>query len=178
MVEDNRQLASGRTAMSLDRMATILDAYGAHSDRWPESEKAAALALLAGSEEARRLRDEAADLDIALGDLQPPAPSGALRQRLMDVVPAAESGAPPAPFWRWIWGEPDLRPAAFATALLLAFIVGLLMPSPFREIAGEEAGRPAVADGPVPDVAALPLVDENGEQTDAAETILAAIPLQ
>ena len=180
MAEDKRQSDSGEAAvMSLDRLAMILEAYGARSDRWPEAEKAAALALLAGSKEARRLQGEAAILDAALGVLKPPAPSEALTRRLADVPEVgAKRDVVALPFLTRIWSDPDLRPAAFAAAMLLAFVVGLLMPSPFRDIAGEPAGQPAVADGVAPDIAALPLVDQNGAQEDTAETVLASIPLQ
>ena len=180
MAEDNRQSVSdGVAALSLDRLATILDAYGSCSDDWPEAEQAAALALLAGSEEARRLRDEAAGLDAALSVLLPPPPSDVLRLRLEEVPNGDFSGdALAPPFWARLWIDPDLRPATFAAAMLLAFVVGLLMPSPFRDILGEPSGRPAVADGAAPDIATLPLVDQGAVQDDTAETVLASIPLQ
>ena len=62
-----------RTALSLERAATLLDAYGALPDRWPEPEREAMLALLAQSPELRAHRDAAASLDslLNLWDPQP-----------------------------------------------------------------------------------------------------------
>lgn len=60
--------------MTPKRLKQMLAAYGAQPRRWPEAEREAALALLAGSDEARRLLEEARAID-----------------RLLDVVPAPEA---------------------------------------------------------------------------------------
>jgi hypothetical protein len=80
--------------MTMQRLHELLDAYGARSDRWPFSERAAALALLRDSAEARHVRDEAARLDALLDRATTPAPS----PELLDRVLATASGAqqPPA----------------------------------------------------------------------------------
>ena len=52
--------------MTLDRVRTLLDAYGADPARWPAAERAAALELLARSPDARAHRVAAARLDDAL----------------------------------------------------------------------------------------------------------------
>ena len=73
------------TAMPLDRFASLLDAYGAAPERWPEEDRAAA-ALLADSEDARTLRREAAPLDDALDLVEAPAPSPELARRVEELV--------------------------------------------------------------------------------------------
>ena len=62
-----------QTALSLERAAALLDAYGALPDRWPEAEREALLALLEKSPELRAQRDAAAGLDSLL-DLWEPQP--------------------------------------------------------------------------------------------------------
>ncbi len=73
--------------MTIDRLRDLLDAWGASADRWPADDRAAALALIARSPEARALRDEAARLD-ALLDADPiDAPSDALVARVLAAAP-------------------------------------------------------------------------------------------
>ena len=61
--------------MRLERLKAIIDAYGAHSARWPETEREAALACLATHAEAGAWLAEARALD-----------------GLMDALKAAEHG--------------------------------------------------------------------------------------
>lgn len=49
--------------MDLDRFTILLDTYGADLDRWPQDERDAATAYIAGSRVARELRAAAARLD-------------------------------------------------------------------------------------------------------------------
>lgn len=76
----------GRAA--LERLRDILDAYGGDPERWPDAERDPALALLARSAEARRLCDEARQLDAALDLLPAAEPSPGLEER---IVAAARS---------------------------------------------------------------------------------------
>ena len=74
--------------MSLERFAELAEAYGGDFDRWPESERFAAIALAGRSEEARSLLADAHGLDYLLSRFgTPPAPSDALVERV-----AAQSG--------------------------------------------------------------------------------------
>jgi len=83
----------GPSAMTLQRLQQLLDAYGANPERWSSEDRAAALALLAHSTEARAQRDAAARLD-ALLDLAPVAqPSPELAARILAAVPAQETQA-------------------------------------------------------------------------------------
>lgn len=107
--------------MTLDRLTTILDAYGATPDRWPPAERAAARALLDRSAEARALLAAAARLDGVLDALPPaPPPSPALRAR---VVAAAPKRAAP------VRTAALLAPIA-AAALLALWIVRSPEPAP------------------------------------------------
>ncbi len=73
--------------MTLDRLRTLLDAYGARPDAWPVAERAAADALLARSAEARALRDAAAALDAVLDRAPAIEPTAALAGRVLAGTP-------------------------------------------------------------------------------------------
>ena len=73
--------------ISLDRLHDVLDCYGADPGRWPAEEREAVLALLARSAEARRYRDEVADLDRALDMTHVEPPSTALAARVLAAAP-------------------------------------------------------------------------------------------
>lgn len=100
----------GDGTMPLARLAAILEAYGAEPRRWPPSERAAAEALIAGSPEARALRDDAARLDALLAGAVAPAPSAALRAAILQAAPQrldAETAGPTGSLgdlWRALLG--------------------------------------------------------------------------
>ena len=118
--------------MNLGRFKAILDAYGAAAERWPESERADALALARSSIEAARALGEARTLDATLNaaaDLPVPFESirlSALQARILAAaVPSAKS-------WLYRWFGFDLAPtqlwpslAGFALVTVLGFAVGL-----------------------------------------------------
>lgn len=80
--------------MSLHRLRALLDAYGAAPDRWPMEERAAALALLAKSPEAQRLRAASAQLDVLLDQAPTPHASAALIDRILTAAHAPGTVAP------------------------------------------------------------------------------------
>lgn len=110
--------------LPLSRFAELLDAYGAGSERWPEREREAALALLAASAEARVLRDTAARLDARLALPAPAAPPG-LRARVLRGAPAVGEGFADAlrALWRGVGGWRVVAPA-FAASLALGVALG------------------------------------------------------
>jgi hypothetical protein len=59
--------------MTPDRFATLIDAYGASPERWPASERQAALAYLQATPAAQALVAEAGRLDALLDRLEAPA---------------------------------------------------------------------------------------------------------
>lgn len=170
-MEEKARTASADGSLSLDRFRAILESYGASPDRWPEAERDGALALIAESEEARKLRVAAARLDGVLRHLTPPAPSKALLESLSrQPLPGAARGEAGSSGWRHrgrrltpAW--PIGRLAGFAAAALVAFAIGLSVPSPLR--IGDEARtsvRPIEAVAAMDEadgvgVEALPIVD-------------------
>jgi hypothetical protein len=112
--------------MKLGRFEAILDAYGADPGRWPERERADALALARSSLVAARALAEARRLDAALGawKSQETLPEStrlvALRAR---IVAAA---GPRARNWFFEWFGVDLRPTQlWPSAAGLALMTGL-----------------------------------------------------
>lgn len=88
--------------LTLERFATILDAYGGEAERWPVDEREAAAALLAGSPGARELRDRAVALDQLLERSAPLRPSPSLRQAILRTARAntrTSAGAAASDFW-------------------------------------------------------------------------------
>ncbi len=118
--------------ISFERFVSIVDAYGAAPEAWPDQERAGAIALLETSDEAVRLCDEAADLDRMLDEAPSVEPSAELRQRVLEGVPQ-----PAVPWTRrladvvdalWPFG-PVWQPAtALAVAAILGVSVGLVAP--------------------------------------------------
>jgi len=136
----------GTGIVELARFAEILDAYGADPQRWPEAERSGAETLLAMSEEARALRDDAAALDMLLDLSAAPAPSPEL---MADILAAAQ----PAGWRQWLsdfWPfGPIWQPvSAFTAAAVLGIAVGLGAP---------DMVWPDAADGAVAEVESLAL---------------------
>lgn len=73
--------------MTLGRLRDLLDVYGASATRWPAEERAAALALLGESSEARALQAVAARLDAALDLVPALQPSPDLVARVLAEAP-------------------------------------------------------------------------------------------
>ena len=71
------------TTMDLERFEHLADAYGADLRRWPEAEREAARRLLAADPRAGRVLDAADVLDAFLDKAPRPAPSYALRERVI-----------------------------------------------------------------------------------------------
>ena len=114
-------------AMDLQRLETLLDAYGADPARWPAAERAAALALLAIDPAAQAWLEKARQLDRALDRLPPaPAPAGDLAARIRAAArqqraPAAPVVPIPAP----IPANGNRAPWRFTMALAASAVIGL-----------------------------------------------------
>jgi hypothetical protein len=109
--------------VTIDRLRDLLDAWGTAEDRWPADERAAALALIASSPDARALRDEAARLDALLDADPADAPSDLLIARVL-------AGAPkPAPAHR-VRGVRWLVPLAMAAGLAWLWLGRGVAPAP------------------------------------------------
>lgn len=124
----------GRARVDLARFGEILNAYGAHSRRWPRAEKAAALALVASSPHAAAMREEAARLDRLLNRVKVPAASSAL---VGTILADFDAGAQMTPRYLWrrirfMWPTATVwRPAI---ALALATLVGVGVGASFGSV--------------------------------------------
>lgn len=137
--------------MTLERLKTILDAYGAQPGRWPAEERAAAEALVARSAEARTALAEAEGLDGALAAWQPEVPEAALA-RLTATTAFPPPQAAPARAGRprtdrnsgnWWGGRLQAalwpRAAAFAGMAMLGIAVGLSVDPAYSDGTGDDA---------------------------------------
>ncbi len=102
--------------MNIERLAAILDAYGADPLHWPESERLAAQAFVARENRAQVLVAEAEALDRLLDCAPSEAPSAALVDRVLARAPRRRGfGA----FWRDLFpGQPAWRPTLGLAAAL------------------------------------------------------------
>ncbi|MBC7134933.1 MAG: hypothetical protein H5U25_04705 [Oceanibaculum nanhaiense] len=136
-------------AMDLQRLETLLDAYGADPARWPVVERAAALALLAIEPAAQARLEQARQLDRVLDRLPPaPAPAGDLAARIRAA--ARQQGAlsaPVAPVLVPIPANGNRAPWRFTMALAASAVIGLWL--------GFAAGPYTLDTGGTIDLAAL-----------------------
>lgn len=125
--------------MTLERLAEIVEAYGASAFRWPVAEREAAKALALRDPQARMLIDEARRLDSILDVSPESAPSEALIARIMAARPRAlpetmAGGNARLGPWRalvqtiWPYGSPAFPAGALAASVALG--IGLGMASP------------------------------------------------
>jgi hypothetical protein len=125
-----------KTAVNLDRLAQLLDAYGGESARWPEQERAAALQLIAASPEAAAMQRSALELDSVLSlDVLPEVASSALRARVLEIPirhPRAERAA------GWDWKRNWMFGLFALTPCVIGFISGTMLMDPSSD-ADEEA---------------------------------------
>ncbi len=108
--------------MTMTRIQTLIDAYGADPVRWPADERMAAQTFIASSPEARALLREAQDFDILLNQAPLSAPAdinaSALASRILASAPRSSERA----VWQWSFGWPNF--AALAAAAIAGFVVG------------------------------------------------------
>lgn len=109
--------------MTLAQLTDLLDAYGAEPARWPAEKRAAALALVLRSPEARARRDAVARLDAVLDSAPSAEPSPELTARVLAAAqaPARRPGrrrraTPHSPLWRYAFAA---VPVAAAAAIIL-----------------------------------------------------------
>ena len=121
-----------KTAVTLDRLVQLLDAYGGEPARWPEQERAAALQLLAASPEAQTMQRTALELDSALDlDVLPDVASNALRARVLEIPirhPREERGTGWS--WGWSWKRNWMFGLFALTPCVIGFLSGTLLMDP------------------------------------------------
>lgn len=103
--------------MDIERFRALADAYGADLRRWPESERAAAAALIeAEPGQTRAVMAEADELDALLHASPPPQPSQALRDAILAAAPRARAQRRGFGFW--------LSGAGLAAAGMAGLLIG------------------------------------------------------
>lgn len=123
--------------MDLPRFTALCEAYGGDPARWPEGERAAALAMTAADPAAAQALADARALDETLEASRPVPPSAVLRDRILASAPKPR----PASGLRFGWG---LR-AGLGAGLAAAGIAGVLVGSALTAPADEAASAAAVA---------------------------------
>jgi len=106
--------------MSLSRLRELVAAYGASPERFPESERAAAQALLKVSDHARMLAGSEQSLDTWLDAASAPALSSELEQRLA-AIPRDVRGPRKLPVRRRALWAPAV---GWAAAALIGLWIG------------------------------------------------------
>jgi hypothetical protein len=81
---EESELEDGK-AMTAERVAEIIDTYGARTERWPSAERTAARLLLRSDPRLQRLCQDAAALDAMLGALPAVDTPVSLSTRLQDA---------------------------------------------------------------------------------------------
>ena len=149
--------------MNIERVKTIIEAYGGDPLRWPQDERDEALAMLGQSDALESLLEDARRLDAVLDEITPPdAPTHALRMRILRAAEQTSGHTFIEGFVDWrLDGTPRdrvLRPAmASLLPLLLGFALGVAAP---ENGADEVLAQNVLAD----EVAQLAFIDT--EQSD------------
>lgn len=135
--------------MNAERFEQLTAAYGAQPDRWPEGERAAALAFMeAEGRAAERILFEARMIDAALDASPAPAVGAELRARILASAPrpqprAAPQPRPRAPRRAW-FGFPDWAAAAgFAAACAVGMVSGAAV---MQQVAADAQADAILAD--------------------------------
>jgi hypothetical protein len=138
--------------MTLERLRTLIAAYGADPARWPLAERPAAKTLLARSPEARAALADAEPLDTLLDAVPALSPSPALRAAVLAGMPRRERSGRIG-WWesarellQEFGGLPGVRPLLLASLLLGLFAGGYLDTGSDAE-SGSDLIQLAVYDG-------------------------------
>jgi hypothetical protein len=113
-----------KTLLSLDRFETLLGAYGARLELWPESERAAARALLESSPEARRLCAAEEGLDALFTAAKAPELAPELGRKLAEL-PLRH----PRPQKLWPFRRVWLPALGWAAAAAFGVLIGTTLPA-------------------------------------------------
>ena len=143
--------------MPLARFRSLIGAYGAASEHWPEAEREAARALIDRSAEAREALADAALLDRLLATNEAPAPSEELVDELDRRFAAPRT---PARWLRLHWPMPSM-PRLARPALALAGVAAAVV-----VLVSDQSATVPAPSGPAVVGAALPLELAAGDLDD------------
>jgi hypothetical protein len=110
--------------MNSEQFTRLIDTYGADPDRWPEEQRAAALALCAGSPTAHQQWMAANRLDRLLAAARAPEPDPTREARIVaGALARLRAQAEPLLDWRWLFTRSI--GAALAASLAAGWLVGM-----------------------------------------------------
>lgn len=113
-------------SMNLERFTAIVDAYGGSPSRWPDAERAAAIAFMKTSADAQRLAEEAESLDSLLDAPETAPATRELQDRILAAMPRA-AALRRASSSRWDWSR-WIPAAAVMCSLVLGVATGTQLP--------------------------------------------------
>lgn len=142
------------TDVAVDRVRTLIDAYGADPDRWPAAERDAALRIVETDPTLAAELADARALDRLLDAVPAPLPNPALKAALKAVPERARLRWSDRLAAFWPFGAPWRPAAGLAAAALVGIVVGLTAPDGATG-SGQEDGLVTVAYDPVSAVAAM-----------------------
>ena len=123
------------TEMSIERVTTLIEAYGSDTQSWPEQERAEAVACLESSPLLQQLLNDAHELDALLqtGSVEEQADE-ALLKRIVDKLPEQPKVEQNIAKLEWMprW------PAAMAAALTAVVVVLVVMNSSVQIVQNEQ----------------------------------------
>ncbi len=159
-------------ALPIDRFYDLVASYGANLDRWPADFRNGAVRCLVDSEAARTAWQDAADLDAELDAVTGADITPALAERVLAIGATPETAKSSTP------GGLLLNTLPYAAAAAVALMIGIVVPSPFRDAITSPQPvdiatiEPSSVDENVADLNTLALVDVSslGDSETDAET--------
>ena len=111
--------------MTIERLICLLETYGGHPRRWPETDRAAAESLILESPQAQELLTKARALDNLLDALPPlPATDNVRRRILTQVDSVSGPGTRQSAIADWFLGHWWPQVAALTAAAILGIFIG------------------------------------------------------
>jgi hypothetical protein len=161
-------------ALSTERFNDLVASYGADLERWPADRRGAAIHTLVASEAARAAWRDAADLDGDLDAVPGLKISPDLAARVMAIGDAPEKQA------NGTLSGALRHSLPYAAAAAIALVVGLNVPSPFRDATDAlpenqaAVSEPAIDDDANDGLTELALVDVRtlaDDETDSSASL-------
>ena len=123
------------TEMSIERVTTLIEAYGGDTQNWPEQERAEAVACLESSPRLQQLLNDASELDAILqaGRVEE-QDNEALLAHIVDTLPEQPKAEQNITKPNWMLGWP----AAMAATLTTVVVVLVVMNSSVQTVRNEK----------------------------------------
>ena len=111
---------------SLHRFAEILEAYGANASHWPADQRETLLELIARSDEAREMLEQARQLDQLLDQYTVAESDDKLLHQVLDGIPKTTLVDQ---FLAWLWPKQKSLFWQPALAMSLPLVLGIMVGS-------------------------------------------------